>query len=102
MTLNLATVSPINVPAQLLSPVQLFVTLWTVAHQAPLNMGFSRQEYWSQLPCPPPGNLPDPGIEPVSLMSPELAGRFFTTSTTWEAQLSFYFLSKGHMHRIYV
>ena len=43
-----------------------FVTPWTVAHQAPLSMGFHRQEYWSALPCPPPGNLPDPGIEPRS------------------------------------
>ena len=67
------------------SRVQLFVTLWTVAHQAPLSMGFSRQEYWSGLPCPPPGDLPDPGIEPVSLMSPALAGGFFTTGATWEA-----------------
>ena len=49
-------------------------------------MGFSRQEYWSGLPCPPPADLPDPGIEPVSLMSPALAGGFFTTSTTWEAK----------------
>ena len=49
------------------SCVQLFGTLWTVAHQASLSMGFSRQEYWSGLPCPPPGDLPDPGIEPVSL-----------------------------------
>ena len=48
-------------------------------------MGFSRQEYWSGLPCPPPGDLPDPGIEFTSLSSPALAGRFFTTSTTWEA-----------------
>ena len=47
--------------------VRLFGTLWTVAQQAPLSMGFSRQGYWSGLPCPPPGNLPDPGIEPVSL-----------------------------------
>ena len=45
---------------------QLCVTLWIVAHQAPLSMGFSRQGYWSGLPCPPPGDLPDPGIEPVS------------------------------------
>ena len=52
---------------------------------APLSMGFSRQEYWSGLPCPPPGDLPDPEIEPVSLMSPALAGGFFTTSATWEA-----------------
>ena len=51
-------------------------------------MGFSRQEYWSGLPCPPPGDLPDPGIEPVSLKSAVLAGRFFTTSTTWEANMS--------------
>ena len=48
-------------------------------------MGLCRQEYWSGFPCPPPGDLPDPGIEPVSLMSPALAGRFFTTSAAWEA-----------------
>jgi len=48
--------------------------LWTVAFQAPLSMGFLRQKYWSGLPCPPPGNLPDPGIEPVSLMFPVLVG----------------------------
>ena len=47
--------------------VQLFATLWTVAQQAPLSMGLSRQEYWSELPCRPPGDLPHPGIEPVSL-----------------------------------
>ena len=49
-------------------------------------MGFSRQEYWGGLPCPPPGDLPNPGIEPVSLKSPALAGGFFTTSATWEAK----------------
>ena len=65
-------------------PVWLFVTLWTVACQAPLSMGFSRQEYRSRLPCPPPGNLPDPGIGTASLISPEFAGRFFNTSATWE------------------
>ena len=54
--------------------------------QAPLSMGFSRQEYWSELPCLPPGDLPDPGIERTSVASPALAGRFFTTSTTREAQ----------------
>ena len=48
-------------------------------------MGFSRQEYWSGLPCPPPGDLPDPGMEPTSLTSPALAGGLFTTSATWEA-----------------
>ena len=53
-------------------------------------MGFSRQEYWSGLPCPPPGDLPDPGIEPASLMSPALAGRFFTTSVTGETLQCFY------------
>ena len=48
-------------------------------------MGSSRQEYWSGLPCPPPGDLPDPGMEPTFLTSPTLEGRFFTTSATWEA-----------------
>ena len=69
----------------LFSCVWLCVNLWTVACQAPLFMGFSRQEYWSRLPCSPPGDLPDPGIEPTSLTCPALAGRFFTTSATWEA-----------------
>ena len=55
-------------------------TLRVVAHQAPLSMRFSRQEYWSGLPCPSPGDLPYPGIEPESLMSLALAGRVFTTS----------------------
>ena len=53
--------------------------------QVPLSMGFSRQEYWSGLPCPTPGDLPDPGIEPMSLVSLALAGRLFITGTTWEA-----------------
>ena len=61
------------------------MTLWTAVWQSPLSMGFSRQEYWSGLPFSPPGDLPNPGIEPVSLMSPALAGRFFTTRATWEA-----------------
>ena len=69
----------------LLSRVQLFSTPLTVACEAPLSMGFSRQEYWSGLPCPPPGDLPDPEIEPVSLMSPVLAREFFTTTSTWKA-----------------
>ena len=54
--------------------------------QAPLFMGLSRQEYWSGLPCPPPEYLPDPGIKPASLMSPALAGGFFISSDTWEAE----------------
>ena len=64
------------------SCVQLFETLSVVAYQAPLSMGFSRQEHWSGLPCSPPGDLPDTGIEPVSVMSPALTGRFFPTGTT--------------------
>ena len=55
-----------------LSCVRLFVTPWTVARQAPLSVGFSRQEYWSGLPCPPPGHLLDPGIKPTSLAPPAL------------------------------
>ena len=65
------------------SHVRFFVTEWTVAHQAPLSIGFSRQEYWSELPCPPSGDLPDPWMEPAS---PTLAGGFFITSATSEAQ----------------
>ena len=68
--------------AQSLSHVQLFATPWTVACQALLSMGFSRQEDWSWLPFPSLGDLPNPGTEPTSLMSPALAGGFFTTSTT--------------------
>ena len=58
------------------------MTLWTVAHQDPMSMGFSKQEYWNRLPCPPPGDLSHPGIEPTSLMSPALppAGRLFTVA----------------------
>ena len=66
---------------------RLFVTLWTVVCQAPLSMGFSRREYWSGLPCPPPGDLPDPGIEPESLMSPAFAGGFFTTEPPESSEL---------------
>ena len=72
------------------SPVRLCVTPLTVALQASLSMGFSRQEYWSGLSCPSPRNLPNPEIEPMSLTSSELAGRFFTTSATWEAPHWFY------------
>ena len=64
----------------MLSPLLLFATLWTVACQASLSLGLSRQEYWNGLPFPPPGHLPDPGIEPVSLMSPALQllkGKYF-------------------------
>ena len=61
------------------SCVQLFATLWTVAHQALLSLGFPRQEYWSGLSCPSPGDLSDPRIKPLSPASPALAGGFFTT-----------------------
>ena len=64
------------------SRVRLFVTPWTVARQAPPSMGFSRQEYWSGLPFPSPGGLPDPGLEPA--LAPALTSGFFTTSTAWE------------------
>ena len=60
-------------------------TPWTVACQVSLSTGFYRQEYWSAWPVPPPRDLPNPGIKPASLVSPALAGGFFTTSATWEA-----------------
>ena len=75
-----------SVCAQSLSHVRFFVTPWAVALQAPLTMGFSRQEYCSGLPFPSLGDLPDPGIELASLTSPALASGFFTTSFTWETQ----------------
>ena len=68
-----------------LSRVQLLATPWTVAYQAPMSMGFSRQAYWSGLPFPIPGDLPDPGMEPASLASPALASGFFTPGATWES-----------------
>ena len=69
------------------SRVQLFATLWAVARQASLSMGFSRQEYWSGLQFPPPEDHPDPVIELASLMSPAFVDGIFTTSTTREAQV---------------
>ena len=71
----------------LIKLIQSCPTLWTVARQVPLSMGFSRQEYWSGLPCPPPGDLPNSAIESESLTPPALAGRFFTTSTTWRGRI---------------
>ena len=83
-----------------LSCVQLFATQWTVTCQAPLSMGFSRQEHWSGLPCPPTGDLPDPKTELESLRSPALAARFFTASATWEAQDEKYMhLKRPHFTR---
>ena len=66
--------------AQSFGRVQLSVALWTVAQQVPLSLEVSRQEYWSGLPFPPPGDLPDPGFKPMSLVSPALTGGFFITS----------------------
>ena len=81
--------------AQSLSPVWFFVTPWTTAHQAPLSMEFPRQEYWSGLPFPPPGDLPNPGIESES---PPSAGRFFTTE---EAQIVLcWYTNKEINHRV--
>ena len=69
-----------------LNCVQFFATLWTIAHQDFLSMGFFKQEYWSGLPFPPPGDLPNPGIEPGASASSALAGEFFTASAIWEVQ----------------
>ena len=72
------------------SCVRLFATQWTPACQAPLSMVFSRQECWSGLPCPSPGDLPDPGIKSTSPNSPALAGKFFTTNASWEVTQLFH------------
>ena len=88
--------------AYVLSRVQLFAILWTVARQVPLSMGFSRQEYWSGLPFPPSEDLPDPGIEPKSSASPAVAGRFFTTEPPGKPIVCTYHisfnLSSGNEH----
>ena len=75
------SVSFCHVCTKLFRCVGFFVILWTLDHQSPLSMGFFRQEYWRGLPCPSPGDLPDPGIEPMNPAFPALAGGFFTTST---------------------
>ena len=72
----------ITIRANSLQSCPTLLTLGTLACQAPLSMGFPRQEYWSGLPCPPPGDLPNPGIKATSLMSPALAGGIFTISAT--------------------
>ena len=72
-----------------LGHIWFFATLWAVAHQAPLSIGFSKQEFWIWVPFPTPGSLPDSGIEPANLASPELAGGLFTTSATWEADATY-------------
>ena len=82
---------------QSLSCVQLLEAPWTAARQAPLSMGFFRQEYWSGLPFPAPGDLPNLGMEPEFLASPALAGRFFTISTAWEVPKK----AKGTADRVF-
>ena len=84
--------SPLMVCAGMFSRLWLFAAPRTIAYLAPLSMGFPRQEYWEGLPCPPPGDLPNPGIKLVSLTPPTLVGGFFTTGTTWEVLLSWYSL----------
>ena len=83
--LGTARTETVCVRAESLQSCPTFLDPVAVACQAPLSMGFSRQEHRSGLPCPPPGDLPHPGTEPESLMFPVLAGGFFTTSATWEA-----------------
>ena len=77
--------------------VWLFATLWTIADQAPLSMGFSRQEYYSGLPCPSPGDCPYSEIQAVSLGPPALADRFFTTTSNWEAHTVVQFSSVAQL-----
>ena len=75
----------------------LFAAPRTIALRAPLPMEFSRQEYWSDFPCPPPRDLPYPETEPTSLMSPALVGSFFTSNATWEVEFSNLFFSYGQV-----
>ena len=84
------------------SRVGLFETLWTVAHQAPLSMGFSRQEYWSGLPFPTPGDLHNPGIKSASLMSPALVGGFLSTRTIWEAHVYVCVIYISHLYPLLI
>ena len=84
-----------------LSHIQLFVTPWSVDCQAPLSMKFSRQEYWSGLPFPPPGDVPDPRIEPKSPAPLAFTGRFLATSAPWEALMRLVY-DRGSVHNIMV
>ena len=85
VTMVVVVICNTRVHVKSFSSVQLFVTLCTIARQAPLSTGFSRQEYWSELPCPPSGDLPDPGMKPASLVSCTASG-LLTTTATWEAR----------------
>ena len=81
--------------------IWIFKTLWAVAQQAPLSMGFSKKAYWSGLPWPPLRNLPTTGIEPASPAPPALAGEFFTTFATWEAPFVHIALIYFHCFKIF-
>ena len=83
------------------SHVQLFETPETIAPSLLCPWGFSRQEYLSGLSCPPPGDLPDPGIDPTSSVAPALAGGFFTTKATWQAQVYIYVYIHIYIGQIY-
>ena len=78
-TLSLVVFLFYSLRVHMLSHIQLFTNPWTIAHQVPLSVEFSKQEYWSGLLFPTPGDLPNPGIKSMSLASPSLAGGFFTT-----------------------
>ena len=77
-------ICPLRLHTVVCTRAQSCLTPWTTARQAPRSLRLSRQEYWSGLPFPAPGDLPNPGIEPRFLVSPALVGGFFTTCTTWE------------------
>ena len=77
--------------------VWLFATLWIIARHASVSKGYSRQEYWSGLPCSPRGDLSDPRIEPVSLKSSALVGGFFTTNTNWETLYAEYIMQNARL-----
>ena len=91
-----------SIIACMLSCISLFVTLWTVARQAPLSMEFPRQESWSGLPCLPPGDLPNPGIEPMFPASPALAGGFFTTVIPVIVKLFCFYDSFCSLSKLYI
>ena len=84
------------------SCVRLFGTLWTVAYQTHLSIGFSKQEYWNGFICPLPGNLPDPEIQAMSLISSALSGRFFTISGTWKAHILHIYIYKYIYMSLYI
>src|SRR5574337_1166978 len=83
------------------SCIRLFVTLWTIALQAPLSMGFSRQEYWGGLPCSPPGDLPNPGIKPASTVAPALQADCLPLSHQGSLYVCVYIYINTHIYHIF-